>query len=265
MKITGETRLFGIVADPIAQVRTPEAMNAYFDQHGIDAVMVPFHLGAEQLEAGLNGLRKVKNLQGLIITVPHKSEVTRYCDELSQTAQVTGAVNAIHRTAKGKLIGDMFDGIGFVAGLKKQGYDPKGKKVVVLGAGGAASAIALALAQAGVQELAIINRSTEKAHALASRIQALFVGQRIHTGCMDFTDVDLIVNATSLGMNPTDPLPIDLEQVSSRTVVAEIIMKPTYTPLLIAAQQRGCAIHLGHHMLDEQVRLMARFMLGQSL
>lgn len=264
MNITGNTRLFAIIADPIKQVRTPEVLNEYFKEHKVDAVLVPIQVAAEDLEQTVQALRNMKNLDGFIVTVPHKSEITALCDELGEAGAAIGAVNTVRRTSDGKLLGNMFDGTGFVSGLRTQGHDPKKKRVLLLGAGGAAAAIAHALAEAGAAEIVITNRTLEKAQQLAERMQSLFPDVAILAGENDPRGYDMVVNATSLGMKESDPLPVDASLLEPKTVVAEIIMKPVVTALLAAAQERGCAVHFGRHMLDEQVRLMAEFMLDPS-
>lgn len=262
--ITGTTRLYAIVADPITQVRTPEVLNNFFAANGHDGVLVPMHVAANDLADVVNGLRHMKNLGGFIVTVPHKTALAALCDELGGAARSVGAVNAVRREADGRLVGEMFDGTGFVSGLKSQGHDPAGKRVLLLGSGGAAGAIAYALAQAGVGHLTIANRTLSKAHAIISKVQAHFPDARLDAAAADPTGFDMVVNATSLGMREDDALPIDTQLLQPHQVVAEIIMKPEFTALLQQAQQRGCTIHMGRHMLDQQARLMAEFMHGSA-
>lgn len=263
--ITGNTRLFGIVADPISQVRTPQVLNAWFEAEGLDAVLVPMHVPADGLSTVFEAFRKMRNLGGFIVTVPHKTATVDLCDEVSEAARAIGAVNAVRREADGRLVGDMFDGLGFVEGLKSQGNDPAGRSVLLAGAGGAAAAIAHALARAGVSRLSIANRTMAKAQALAECVRASVPGANVDAVPADPRGYDIVVNATSLGMKEGDALPLDASLLSPSTLVAEIIMKPEMTALLQAAQKQGCAIHLGRHMLDHQARLMGRYMTGQSL
>ena len=258
--ITGRTRIYGIIADPVAQVRTPEVFNRLFEQQGTDAVMLPFHVGADGLEAVIAGLRKMKNLGGIVVTVPHKTAIAALCDELEDAGRMVGAVNTLRRTEDGRMVGNMFDGLGFVAGLKAQGHDPAGKKILLAGAGGASGAIAFALVEAGSASLTIANRTETKARNLVERIAAHYPTSRVMVGDFNPAGYDLVVNATSLGMQPEDPLPIDPAGLSAETLVAEIIMKPETTALLAVAKERGCPVHYGRHMLDAQVRLIAGFL-----
>ena len=263
--ITGLTRLFGIVADPISQVRTPEVLNAWFDAEGVDGVLVPFHVGPDGLAAAFDAFRQMRNLGGFIVTVPHKTAAVALCDEISDAARAMAAVNTIRREPDGRLVGDMFDGKGFVAGLKAEGHDPAGRSVLLVGAGGAAAAIAYALAQAGVARLGIANRTRSKAEAMAQRVMQGMPDAVVEAAEANARGYDIVVNATSLGMRDDDPLPLDVATLSRSTLVAEIIMKPEMTQLLQVAQAKGCPIHLGRHMLDQQARLMGRFMTGQPL
>ncbi len=257
--ITGKTRLYAIIADPISHVRTPEVFNELFSLNCCDAVLVPIQVAPEGLEAVLTAFRTMKNLGGFVTTVPHKTAVAALCDELGDAGRAIGAVNAVRREADGRLIGNMFDGAGFVAGLRSQGYDPAGRRALLIGAGGAAAAIAFALAEAGVASLTVANRTRSKAEEIAVRIAKYFPARPIMVGNADPTDHDLVINATSLGLRADDPLPIDATMLTPAMTVAEIIMKPETTPLLAAAKARGCTIHYGRHMLDEQVRLIADF------
>ncbi|MBP6019288.1 MAG: shikimate dehydrogenase [Burkholderiaceae bacterium] len=263
--ITGTTQLFAILADPIAQVRTPEVLNDYFAQQGINGVLVPMQVPADKLSNVFQTLRAMKNLQGFVVTVPHKTDAAALCDELGDTGNAIGAINTVRRTADGRLVGDMLDGVGFLNGLKEQGHDPAGKRVLLLGAGGAAAAIAFALVQDGVASLTVFNRTLARAQELVDRTKTHFPNAVIQAAepAAD-KGYDLVINATSLGMKPEDPYPLDPAYLEPSMVVAEIIMKPEQTPLLLAAQEKGCVVHYGRHMLDQQIRLMAQFMMGKD-
>lgn len=264
MLVTGQTKVFGIIADPIAQVRTPEILNARFAARGVDAVMVPMHVPEADLVQSMDGMRPMRNFGGWIVTVPHKTRVTALCARLGPTASVVGAANAVRRQADGSFEGEMFDGEGFVEGLRSQGRDPAGKRVLMVGAGGAAGAIAFALAQAGVACLGIANRTQARADDIVRRVRQALPQAPLETAAADPEGYDMVVNATSLGMRPGDALPLDVTRLDPSTLVAEIIMKPPMTALLLAARERGCVIHEGRHMLDAQADLMARFLLGES-
>ena len=258
--ISGRTRLFAIVADPVGHVRTPEVFNARFAARGADAVLVPLHVDAAGLPAAFAAFRGMKNLGGVVVTVPHKTAALALCDEVSETARAVGAVNTVRREPDGRLVADMFDGEGFLAGLRSQGIEPEARRVYLAGAGGAANAIAFGLARAGVARLTIANRTARRAEELVARIRARYPRLDAGVGGPNPAGHDLVVNATSLGMREGDPLPLEAGGLAAGATVAEIIMKPERTPLLLEAARRGCRVHLGRHMLDCQIELMARFM-----
>lgn len=259
-EISGHTRVYGILADPIHHVQTPQRLNPLMRAWGHDGVMVPMHVTAADLAAVVAGMRRVQSLGGFIVTVPHKTAIVALCDEVSRQAELVGAVNCVRREADGRLIGDILDGAGFVAGLRREGIDPKGARVLLLGAGGAANAIAFALAEAGVARLAIANRTRAKSEDLARRLSLAFPQLEIDPGAGDAAAHDIIINGTSLGLSENDPLPLDASRLAPGQVVAEVIMQPRITALLAAAQARGCRIHFGLPMLECQLEMMADFM-----
>jgi shikimate dehydrogenase len=174
MEITGNTRLYGIVADPVSQVKTPQTMRKVFDKRGTDGVLVPMHVAPEGLPAFVQALRGVLNFGGMIATVPHKTAMVDLCDDITPAARLVGAVNIVRRNADGSLSGDILDGQGFLAGLRQHGIEPSGMRVFLSGAGGAAKAIAFALADAGVGCLDFYNRTPAKAQDIIARLQAVY-------------------------------------------------------------------------------------------
>ncbi len=262
-EITGKTKLFGVIADPVDHVRAPMVFNPEFQRRKIDAVLVPIHILPQHLKDTLTALAQMPNMGGVAVTIPHKMTAAQLCDQLGMAAEVTGAVNAV-RFDNGRLIGDNFDGKGFVAGLRGEGHDPKGKHAVLIGAGGAARAIAVALAEAEVSRLSIVNRNPAKAADLRALILSHF--PRLSVDAVEMTQidtiktgVDLLINATSLGLHDADALPVDLEGVAINTIIADIIMVPEMTRWLTDAADRGLTIHKGRHMLDYQKDLIANF------
>ena len=260
MEINGNTRLFAILADPIRQVKTPQAINRMMRELGVNGVMVPIHVGASDLAACFAALRGFKNLGGFIATVPHKQAIAKLCDQVSDAARAVGAVNVVRRHADGRMVGDILDGQGFVHGLREHGIEPEGKRVFLAGAGGAACAIAFALAHAGVEHLGIHNRTQSKALELMARLRDHHVNLSVSAADTSPEGFDLIVNATSLGMSANDPLPVAADVITSDQVVADIIMSPEVTPLLALARERGCQVQFGAPMLKAQIALMAQFM-----
>ena len=258
--ITGRTALCAILADPILHVKTPDAINTLLRERGIDGVMVPMHVGPAELATVVTGLRGMRNFAGFIATVPHKSSMPALCDDVSDRARAVGAVNVVRRTAEGKLVGDMFDGLGFAEGLRQAGIELTGRSVYLAGAGGAASAIAFALVGTGVSRLTIANRTRARSEALAERLAKQGRAVPIGIGDSDPSGHDIVVNGTSLGLHPDDPLPLDASRLDPRQIVAEIIMNPETTPLMASARARGCRVHPGWPMLACQLGMMADFM-----
>jgi shikimate dehydrogenase len=264
-EITGHTRFLAILADPIHHVKTPQRINDLLRAHGIDAVMVPLHVGEADLPMVMNALRGMQNFLGCVVTVPHKTKALALCDEVSVEALQIGAVNVVHRMPDGRLRGGMLDGIGFVDGLRGAGIDPAGMGVYLAGAGGAASAIAFSLAQAGIGRITVANRSTDRAVSLVARLHREHPALAASVGDGDPSGHDLVLNATSLGMRPGDALPLDVSRLDAKQTVAEIIMDPAETALLKAARERGCRVHEGAPMLASQIRHMAAFMLDMTI
>lgn len=258
--ISGKTKLYGIVADPIGQVKAPEMMRKVFEQRGIDGVLMPMHVAPKDLAAFTQALRGIQNFGGMVVTVPHKTTIGVLLDEITAAARTVGAVNIVRRDPDGRLFGDILDGRGFIAGLRLHGIEPRGKKILLAGAGGAANAIAFALAEAGATQLAVYNRSADKVRAMFARLAPLYPQVELVLRTRDPQGYDLVVNATSLGMASADPLPLDANLLSAEQTVAEIIMAPALTPLLAAAQAKGCRIQYGAPMLASQIELMADFM-----
>ncbi len=258
MPITGKTAVYGIIADPIGHVRGPSLFNPLFERLGLDAAMVPFHVTATSLQRAVAGFRAIESLKGWLVTNPHKFSMFHLCDQVDASGTRLQAVNVVRRDADGRLIGGNYDGAGFTDGLRHDGIEPKGLDVLMIGAGGAARAIAFALAEAGVRRLVIANRTRASAQALVETTRKFFPAVTVEIGETKASDQDLIVNTTSAGLKPDDPLPLDATGLKARTIVADIIMNPEMTRLLDLAKARGCRIHLGRHMLDSQFPLLAR-------
>lgn len=261
-EITGHTRLYGILADPVAQVKTPQVMAEVFARHGVDGVLVPMQVAPDGLRQVVDGLRRMKNFGGFIATMPHKPAMLGLCDVIEGDGARIGAVNCVRREEDGRMVGAMLDGIGFVTGLRQAGIDPSGRRILLAGAGGAASAIAFALAEAGAEALTILNRTAARAEDLAARVAAAYPSCATSgTGTAgDVGGYDLIANATSAGLRAGDPLPLPVEALHAGQVVAEAIMEPAETPLLAEARARGATVHPGLPMLRCQIELMARHM-----
>ena len=261
LQLSGAARIYGTLAHPADHVRAPTLFTAKFAELGLDKVMIPIDVRAEDLADMIEMLRRQVNFDGAAVTIPHKIELAKLCDDLGETAQLTGAVNAVVFDPNRRLLGENFDGKGFVAGLYGEGFSLQGKKILMIGAGGAARAVGLALAKEPLAGLDICNRSTEKAEWLAGRL-AEVTGQAVAAvpnPPAGMGSYDMIVNTTSLGLHEGDALPIGLDGVRDDCVICDIIMIPERTAWMQAAEARGLIVHGGRHMLSYQLDLIAEF------
>jgi shikimate dehydrogenase len=258
--IDGNTLIFATPGDPVAQVRLPEVMEAVFAALGVNAVWVPMHVGPEGLAAVLQGLRTIRNFRGITVAIPYKPAVGAMLDRLTPRAQASGSVNLVRLDPDGKLLGDIVDGAGFVRGLELRGHAAKGATAWLAGVGGGGSAIAAALAEAGVARLYLTELNKERASTIHERLAHYYPKTPIQVVDAPPGAVDFAINATPCGLQPEDPLPFDPATLSQKTVVCDIIMKPRETRLLQAAQARGMQVHHGHHMLDAQIPMYLEFL-----
>jgi shikimate dehydrogenase len=252
-------RLFAVVGHPVAQVQAPASMNRLFVDRGVDAVLVPIEAAPADFAVMIEGLKRIANLDGILVTVPHKFAACDHADHLSEAARLAGSANALRREADGTWTADNFDGVGFVQGLVGAGHDPGGKVVSLVGAGGAGTSIAPALLTQGARLLVLSDVSEERATQLAARLEARWPGRVRVAAAPAAAESDMLINATPLGLREEDPLPFDLGAVRADAVVADIIMKPAETRLLKAAVARGLRVHPGIHMLSEQIELYRQF------
>ncbi len=258
MAITGTTRLYAIMGDPVAQVRAPMVFNPLLAAAGIDACMVALRVEPAHLAEALAGLRRIANLGGLIVTVPHKMAILPLLADLGPEARRAGAVNVVKPRPDGGWIGEMVDGVGFADGVKAAGHDVAGRRILLVGAGGAGSAIAFPLVDRGARELAIYDVDAVRAAALAERVRAAG-GTAQAAARPDPAGFDIAINASPIGMAADDPLPFDPDRLAPGAVVAEVIMKPRETRLIAEARRRGHPVVLGERMLDYQAPAVARF------
>ena len=259
VRITGATRLYGIVGDPIAQVRSPETFTARFAATGIDAVLVPVHVPAAGFDAIIPGLLALGNLDGLLVTVPFKARMVRFASRLGPAAACIGALNALRREADGSWSGDMFDGAGFVRGAEAKGQRLRGRRVLQFGAGGAGSAIACALAEAGVASIRIVDPEAARVEALAAALQRAFPDCDVAAAAAQRGEVDMVVNASPVGMRPGDGLPGDIGTLDAGTLVGDVVVSETPTPLIAQAQRDGCAWVSGRDMHSGQIEAIMGF------
>ncbi len=257
--ITGTTRLIAHLGYPTESFKAPMIYNPYFERDGIDAVVVPMGCRAEDYPDFLKLVFRLSNALGALVTMPHKVTTAGLVDTLSPTAAIAGACNAVRRDGDGRLVGDMFDGEGFVRGVLRKGREVAGRAALVVGAGGVGSAIAASLARAGVATLAVHDTHAPSAEALAARLRQHYPALRVVTGSNDPAGFDIVVNATPLGMRQGDPLPLDVARLEPAAFVGEVVMKQEVTAFLAAARARGCQIQVGTDMLFEQIPAYLEF------
>jgi shikimate dehydrogenase len=257
--IDGKTKLIAHIGWPTESFKAPMIYNPFFEKRKINAVVVPMGCKGEDYAEFLKLVFRLSNIHGALITMPHKIITLGLVDETSVSARIAGACNAVRVDEHGRLIGDMFDGEGFVRGVLKKGRCLAGAGVLVAGCGGVGSAIAASLAKAGVARLGLYDAFPQGMNALAERLRAHYPKLEVTTGSADPVGYDVVVNATPLGMKKEDPLPFDVERIAPSTFVGEVVMKEEITPLLAAARAKGCDYQVGTDMLFEQIPAYLEF------
>lgn len=257
--INGKTTLIAHLGYPTDAFKAPMIYNPYFDQAGIDAVVIPMGVKAQDYPSFLRPLFQVTNIRGALVTMPHKVATIEMVDEVTPTARIAGACNAILKRQDGSLLGDMFDGAGFVRGVMRKGKTLAGARALVVGAGGVGCAIAASLAAAGISAIGLFDARAQSADALGRRLREHYPRLALRTGSSDPAGYDVVVNATPLGMNEGDPLPLDVARIAPGTFVGEVVMKQEYTPFLRAAVALGCPVQVGTDMLFEMIPAYLEF------
>ena len=257
--INGHTQLSAHIGFPTHSFKAPMIYNPWFEKAGVNCRVMPMGCKPEDFEVFFKSVFKLSNIGGALITMPHKVTTMGLLDDVLPAAAIAGACNAVRRLPDGRLQGDMFDGEGFVRGVVRKGLVLQAANALVVGTGGVGSAIAASLAAAGVAELALFDVSPAPAQALAQRLQKQYPSLRVCVGSNDPAGFDLVVNATPLGMNEGDPMPMDMARVAASTFVGEVVMKAETTAFLAAAQARGCQVQVGTDMLFEQIPAYLEF------
>ena len=257
--ISGTTQLIAHLGYPTESFKAPMIYNPWFEKRGIDAVVVPMGVKPGDYAGTLAALARVTNLKGALVTMPHKVTTLSLADEITPTARIAGACNALLLRPDGTWLGDQFDGAGFVRGLLRKGRTLRGARVIVSGAGGVGSAIAASLAAEGVAHISLYDTCAASAEGLAKRLRAHYPQLVVQTGSNDPAGFDVVVNATPLGMKEGDPLPFDVTRIDPAAMVGEVVMKTEYTPLLQAALAKGCGVQVGTDMLFEMIPAYLEF------
>ena len=261
--VSGRTRLFGIVGHPIEQVRSPEMFTAEFRRRGLDAILVPMHVLPDDFDALLPQLLRLSNLDGVIFTIPYKLRARALADHLGEQARVVGAINALGRRASG-WHGDIFDGIGCIEAFRRRGIALTGRKMLLLGAGGAGSAIGVALASERPASIRLYDVDPTRAEALAATITRAFPAVAVNAGSPRLDEIDILLNATPAGMLDDGRLPIAIEALPGAMTVFDAVVKPETTPLLALAERCGCTTVRGREMMRGQISRIVDFFLAGS-
>ena len=257
--IDGDTKLIAHIGYPTATFRAPSIYNPWFARHGINAAVVPLGVTSENFREAFPQICRFTNFHGALITMPHKAAVIDRLDEASAAVRVAGACNAVRPSRDGKLIGDLFDGEGFVRAAAGAGRSVLGQRVIIVGAGGVGSAIAAACAKAGAGEIALTDTLAQATERLAGRLRLNYPDLKLSLGANDPSGFDIAINATPLGTYAADPLPMDPSRLAPSALVGEVVLKPAMTPFLAAAKARGLACVTGLDMLFEQIPAYLEF------
>jgi len=255
MQINGKTKIYGIIGHPVEHTLSPAMQNSAFIALGINAVYVPFEVRPGELNSAIKSISSL-GICGFNVTVPHKTACMKFLDKIDDSARAIGAVNTVKVVgANGHsplLVGYNTDGLGFLHSLREDlKFDPKGKNIFIIGAGGAARAIAWALAKSGVKSIMVVDKIKEKAEELANTVS--FASDVKSIDCDDnwascVKDADLLVNASPIGMKDTDPSPIDVKSLHKQLVVFDLIYNK-HTKLVKSAKLKGLKACGGFGML----------------
>jgi shikimate dehydrogenase len=262
MNIDGATRLYAIIGDPVTQVRSPAVYTAHFAKHSMNAVLFAAQASRESFDTAMRGLMALGNLDGLLITSPHKSAAMPFADELSTRAKIVGAINALRREADGSWTGDMFDGVGFVSAAQKIAAID-GKRALLFGCGGAGAAIAAELAAHGARSIALVDPDAQRAQALRDALAVHFTRCDVTVGNAGALH-EIVINASIVGMKDGDGLPGDIGAIDTNTLVGDVVLRPPETPtaLVQLAREAGAHVVTGQEMHGGQVDAISAFFKG---
>ncbi|WP_288401220.1 shikimate dehydrogenase [uncultured Acinetobacter sp.] len=253
MIINGATKIIALIGDPIEKAKTPEMLNNLLADKGKlgEYLAVGFHIDEEHLSCAIQGIRSIENFVGAIVTMPHKTQILKLLDQVEPSVNVINASNVFIKKSTGSLYGYNFDGIGFINGLKKADFDVKGKNIVIIGAGGASASISYEVLKNECHTLTIMNRSIKNAKNLKQKLATKFPTSKIYLNKI-IQSIDLLINATPIGMKESDPLPISEEIIQNSKFVADCIVTIEET-LFLKTAKNYCQTHHGKEMLNGQI------------
>ena len=262
--VSGRTRVYGIVGDPIEQVRSPEMFSAEFMRRGMEALMIPVHVLPGDFDACLAQLKRVRNLDGLVFTIPYKQAALALADTLGDQARLVGAINALARQPDDRWDGDIFDGLGCVEAFRRRGYAIRDQRLMLLGAGGAGAAIGVAMAHEHPRSIRVFDPERARAADLAARIRSVDPAIEVTTGDAVIAGIDVLLNASPVGMLDDPRVPVDVSAIEPTVIVFDAVVKPEPTKLLALAQSRGCRAVFGREMMRGQISRMVDFFVGRQ-
>jgi shikimate dehydrogenase len=257
--ISGETRIFAIVGHPIEQVRSPEMVTAELTKRGRNAILIPLDVLPEEFESCVSQLMRVRNLDGLIFTIPFKQAACALASELSDQARAVGAINAMARGRGDQWVGDIFDGLGCVEAFRERRQSFRDRRVMLIGAGGAGSAIGVAVAHQGPAAMRIFDLDTRRATQLVEAIEKIDPHIDVDLANPTVEHIDILLNASPVGMLGDARMPIDVVEIPPEIIVFDAIVKPELTKLLALAQQCGCQTIRGREMMRGQIKKIVDF------
>ena len=257
--VSGRTRIYGIVGDPIEQVRSPEMFSAEFMRRRMPALMIPMHVLPGDFEACVAQLKRVRNIDGLVFTIPYKRAALALADSLGEQARTVGAINALARRADDRWVGDIFDGLGCVEAFRRRGYAIRDQRLMLIGAGGAGSAIGVAMAHERPRSIRLFDVDEARAVELATKIRSVDPAIDVTTAEPTITGIDILLNASPVGMLDDPRMPVEIADIDSVVIVFDAIVKPEPTRLLALAQARGCRAVFGREMMQGQIAAMIDF------
>ena len=265
LKITGKTRVYMTVGYPISQVKSPGDITEFFQRRNVDAVHIPLEVQPKGINEFIAGVTSYSNVDGLIMTIPYKFEGANLCSSLSPRAAILNSANLLRRTKNGEWYGDMTDGIGFCNAMEVTGTEIAGSRALLIGAGGAGSAIALELLERGVTQLHIFDIRQSRAVGIAELLNANFPHSVHVTTSPNPFGFNIIAHASPTGMNAEDPLPLEDSHLISSMHVGDVVTAPPITSLIRVARERGCNTHTGIEMWEAQQNVVVDFLLHEPM
>lgn len=259
--LDGATRIFPIVGDPVAQVKSPGLLSDILARRGVNGAVIPAHVAPADFALCMDGMKRTQNIDGVIFTVPHKFAALEQCDAVSERARFAGSVNVMRKLPDGRWFGDNTDGMGFVRGVAAKGFDMTARRALLVGCGGAGSAIAYEILASGAASLAIHDADGERRDRVIGRLDERFPG-RVTAGGSDPSGFDFVGNATPMGMRDTDPMPVEADRLAAGQFCGCVITKPAVPRWLAVAQSKGCGIMAGTGMFEAQADLLVDMLLG---